>query len=1031
MPEQSDLPQFFVGIGASAGGLAALRQLLMNLPLGRGFTYVVIQHMDPSHPSMLDEILAKESALTVKTAETNEVLSSDHLYIAPSDKDVTIVDGALHLMDVHDTGARHSVDQLFKSLADGYGAAAIGIVLSGTGTDGCLGAQALKAADGVVLVQDPHEAEHKGMPSAIIEARLSNIIAPANRLGIELGQVVSSAGEVRLNHHIGRESDTRDALIHALRRKSGYPIDQYKEGTVNRRIERRMVANKLDTVEAYLELVEQSDTEADLLIQDMQVSVTAFFRDKDAFDAIAEAIGEIASRKHSDDFLRIWVPGCATGEEAFSIAILVSEAFGERLATVKVQIFATDIDADAIAHARKGEYQKSVIEDLAKPFVEKYLVATNGIYRIQPQIRDMVVFAEHDLIQDPPFGRLDLISCRNVLIYFKRSAQERLLKNFHYVLNPGAYLALGPSEGIGGSVDFFEQVNQSAKVFIRRDGQLPPPVFSTALRNSRPRLQPAATASIASVAEQIREALFEQYAPASIMVDSRFDIIHLHGDLEPFMQLPQGEITVNALLLAVAPLRLELRLLLQKSQRDGSVVRARPIKVSAPDGNLMVTLVAIPVNREPDTGTFSLVLFESHKPVERVAGYAGTDNAVDFRILELEQELVASRDHLQTNIEELGTSNEELQSINEEFQSTTEELQSTNEEFQTTNEELQSTNEELHTVNEELKRKTTELESANDNLQGILNAVVEGIVVIDSDMQVTHYSADSQLLLDLLPVNIGRPLMSVSGSIDPARLATDIRSAIQSGKVVEREIDFDDRVYRTRFIPQQTGLIMSFIDETERIQASRDAQRLATVVMDSNDAILVQNRDGRIMAWNQGAERMYGYTEAEALAMTTHDLSSTEQLTDAQGVVRALLMDKKELEPFEARRLTKDGHELEVWIIATALRDDDGTPYAVATTERDLTARRLADSVRNLALDEHDVLELFNRLTKREREIMTLMVAGSANASSQQIAAQLGISPRTVEVHRRRVNKKMNARSMSDLVDKSRVCGIFEPRLDA
>lgn len=1021
----TDKPKVYVGIGASAGGLQALRQLLPGLPCKDGFTYVLIQHMDPKHPNTLDQILAKETALTVEPAVHGARMLPDHLYITPSDKDCTVVDGTLQLAPVHNIGPRHSVDSLFASLANSQGKAAVGIVLSGTGSDGERGAHELKAANGLVLTQDPSDAEHAGMPGAILQAHLADIVAPAAKLGVELGQIVDRAGKTQLTEGDILEA-TRTTLLNTLLRKTAFAFDQYKDSTLTRRIERRMTVNKLDTLEDYVAFIDGSDTEAKLLLKDMQISVTGFFRDSDAFKAIAVAIEAIIARKKTGETIRIWVPGCATGEEAFSIAILVAEALGDRLNGANVQIFATDVDVGAIEHARKSLYLKTLLANMPSRLVDKYFDALDGTCKVRSRIRDLVVFADHDLMQDPPFARLDLISCRNVLIYFKRAAQERLLTMFHYVLNSGGTLVLGTSEGIGSLSELFEPANASAKLFVRKDVERPPPTLSMRIRGRRLPAPELRAAGVVSVEERIRDAIFEQFAPPSILVDERFDIVHLNGELAPFMQLPQGDITVNALELVNNPLRLELRLMLQKSQRARTVERSRTIEISGADSQLLVTMNAVPTKGESDDEHYTLVLFQCQSPVERVVSANATNEASEFRIRELEQELIATRDHLQTNIEDLEASNEELQSINEEFQSTSEELQSANEELQTTNEELQSTNEELRTVNDELRNKTDELEAANTDLQGILNTVVEGIVVLDEEMRVTRYSAGAKMVLDLLPTSIGRPLLMVGGTIDLTLLATEIRSATQTKQPVDRELELGDIAYLVRMIPQRDGgLIISFTDETERIRTSRESRRLATLVRDSNDAITVQDTGGRILAWNRGAERLYGYDGIEALSMNITQIVVREEEEQAIDLIRRLMAGEA-VESFEGTRRAKDGREFEVWVTATALRDDDGKPYAIATTERDLTERKIVEAAERESInaDEQSVRDRIERLTKREREVLTLLVAGSANTSSRQIAELLGISARTVDTHRQHIKEKLGAQSMSDLVSIARSYGL-------
>lgn len=1035
----SSAPQRFVAIGASAGGIGALKALLPNLPVARGFTYMLTLHMDPAHTSSLDRILSRFTSLTVVPATDTVKLQSDHLYVTPSDKDCTVLDGALHLEAISHRGPRHSVDVLFASLAKAHGASAVGIVLSGTGADGVQGVHVLKAANALVLVQDPSDAEFTGMPKAVLDAHRADVVASAAELGTELAEIVELGTKVGLSA-AAPPSDTMRTLMQVLLRKTGFAFDQYKDSTLHRRIERRMVVNKLPALEAYIELVNRSDTEADSLLKDMQISVTGFFRDDDAFTAMGAVLESIIRRKPTGEPIRVWVAGCATGEEAFSIAMLLADTLGDRLATTDVQIFATDVDIGAITHARKSLYLKPLTAKVPERLRERYFEATEGTYQVRSIIRDLVVFAEHDLMVDPPFSRLDLVSCRNVLIYFKSSAQERLLKSFHYVLNPGGNLFLGSSEGVGVLGELFNTVDKSAKVFARKELDQPIPPLGDLKPKHRPQVQAAGRLEPNSPEQRARDAIYDRYAPPNVLVNKDFKVVRLNGALDAFMQLPQGDITVNVLDLIIAPLRLELRLLLQKAERERDLIRSRPIDVSS---TLRVTLVVVPAASDQNLVIFEAVAPPDTAPANDGESTAASASASAFKVRELEQELIATRDHLKTNIEELAASNEALRSINEEFQTTTEELQSSNEELQTTNEELQSTNEELQTVNDELTAKTDELANANVDLEGILNAVTDGIVVLDADMRVTRYSTDSKRVFELLPTSIGRPLITVGDAVDLTLLSREIRTALQTHQMLERELELGEEVFTVRLIPNAIttdgGLIVSFRDETSRFAAERALRRLATVVRDSSDAITVLNAEGIIIEWNRGAEHLYGFNESEAIGINIVELFPEDQAPAVLNVIRKVI-DGKPVEPFETVRRTKDGRDLDIWLTMTALIDDSRVPYAVAITENDLTEHKLADIARRNAIERaakklrqdeieqvnQDTRDRFQSLSPREQEVMTLLVTAPATASSREIGDQLDISSRTVDTHRRRIREKMAARSLPDLVDKARLCGVLE-----
>jgi two-component system CheB/CheR fusion protein len=968
-----------VAIGASAGGLAALKSMLPRLPFNRGVAYLLAQHMDPSQPSLLDQILQRNSRLQVKAATDGARIGADCLYIIPPDQDGTVVEGTIRLTpSEHPAGPRHTVDTLFASVARAYAERSIGVVLSGSGSDGLQGIRAIKAAEGCAVVQDPASADFTGMPDAVIHERLADIIAPPQRIGEELSRLLEWPAVAPLP--AATNADTLQALVRALVRKTGVALDQYKETTLRRRIERRRIVTKQPDLAAYLRLVEESETEANLLLQDMLISVTDFFRDANTFEAIRAAIRSMLASKEAGESIRIWIAGCATGEEAFSVAMLLADELGDARKTADVQIFATDIDDRAIAVARRGTYLKASMAAVPPALIAKYCVSTDGSYQIAAGIREMVTFAKHDLMQDPPFTRLDFVSCRNVLIYFRRPAQERLIGTFHYILNSSGFLVLGPSENTSNLAELFDPIDPKSKVFVRRELEATPPaLLRTKSAATKTTASPGPIAPGQPQEQRLRDLIFEQYAPPSVLVDQRFNVLHTHGDTRRFLRIPDGNISINIMDMTAASLRVELRLVLQKSEREHSMVRSRPIVLRDERGRLSVTLIAIPLGAPRPNNNQTLLLFES-RPLQAQADEPLPDDRVSFRILELEQDLSATRDHLQTNIEELEASNEELQSLNEEYQSTTEELQSANEELQTSNEEMQSTNEELSTVNEELRVRSEELADANRDLESILNSAVSGIVVLDNDLRVTRYSAASRRIFDLLPTSIGKPLISVAG-IDLTLLSNDIQRALHSGVPVERELELGDQAFLVRLIPQQdaedaSGLVISFIDVTESILAARESRRLAAVLRDSTDAITVQRRDGSIIAWNRGAERMYGYTEAEALAMKIDAIMPPPERPKWRALVDRLYAGEHP-HSIEGLRLNRDGEEIETSIVLTALVDESGKPYAIATTERDITLIREAEAQRRQA-----EIALEARLTTAGE-----MAAGLAHELSQPVTS--------------------------------------------
>ncbi len=777
-----------IGIGASAGGVAALKGLLPNLPKGSRFAYVVALHMDPTHRSLLVDILEKESAMPVKTIVDVEKLLPEKIYVMPPDHDCTVQDGKLRLLDLPEKiGPRHSIDILFSSLAESYGERSAGIVLSGTGSDGMHGMLAIKTAGGIAIAQDPETSEYASMPQSVIDAGLADLVLPPARIGRALADIMRGSRKRTVSGAAAQPKYELDALLTVLSHKSNCEFSQYKESTLTRRIERRMAVHKLANLKAYTALVKRSDTEAELLFKDILISVTAFFRDEDTFKALRQAMKKIVARKSRGEDVRIWVPGCATGEEVFSIAILLAEALGQKSLSTPVQIFATDIDAGAIAFARRGLYLETSTKTVPSRLLKKYFTRTGGMYQVVKKIRDMVVFARHDLIRDPPYINLDLVSCRNVLIYFRRPLQDRLVPLFHYSLRPGGYLALGLSEGIGKFTHLFEPFNQRGKVF-GRIGEVRS--LHAVLRSPHvshqhaERPQPRPEGAI-SLRDHYRDLVAEAYAPAGVLVNGRFEIVHLQGDVTRFVHLPPGDLNVNVMNMAIAPLNLETRLVLQKAQREHVVVRGHPVELKDERGISRITTIAIPAMAEANAGRHTLLLFEERRIAEPTEAAERSEEDTDaIRIKELEQELIATREQLRTSVEELQSSNEDLQSVNEEYQSTAEELQSANEELQTTNEELQSTNEELRTVNDELKMKSAALESTNMDLENILNTALSGIVVLTADAtddvavtQVEFFVDGSSIGIDAIGSNgwsaAWNPTRATIGSHTVRAVATD------------------------------------------------------------------------------------------------------------------------------------------------------------------------------------------------------------------------------------------------------------------
>ncbi len=916
-------PTTLVGIGASAGGITAVRTLLPTLPARQDVAYVLAQHLSPSHRSKLDEILGRlRSDLSVRMLTEDTTLEGDCLFIVPPDAQCRVRGQTLHLEPAaHGAAPRHGIDALLTSMADAFGERAVAIILTGTGEDGLRGVRAIRAAGGTALVQDPAEAEYSGMPQAVVRHRLADAIAPLARLGDTLVRLLDAPGAAAP----ATEADEFSALVKLLVRRSGWVFDQFQDAVLRRLVERRMRITGRTTRDGYSELIENSDSEVEQLRDDLLVPITSFFRDTETLDGLRHALQSTIHQKASGQPIRVWVPGCASGEEAYAIAMLLADLLDDDLETRPVRIFATDVDVRSVAATRQGSYSDAQLHGVPPELVSRYFHSEKGTNRVNGNLRDVVTAAPHDLLQDPPFAHLDLISSRNLLIFLKPEAQKQVIGAFHYALEPGGHLVLGPTENAAPAAEVFEPVEAGARVFLRGDTATPvpgPPVGPrTGLRG------PASLPDTQRVLERrVRDALFRHYAPPAVLVDDHLNALFVHGDVSSYAKLRSGSVTGSLLDMLDAPLRLEMQLVVQRSLRENASVRASPVTCTDDQGTHTVVLVALPVvGVSRYAAAQTLVIFERRTATDTSAP-APSGSAKDTpRLRALERELVASREHLQTHIGELEAVNEELRSLNEEYLSTAAELQ-------TTNQELKSSNEALQRVSEALR-------SANRDLEDILNVAVAGVVVLDEDLHVTRYSAGCSEIFSLMPSSIGKPLVAVGGPVDLSLLSAPIRQAMTDRAPAERHLELGDRVYLLQCVPRQGpdgGLIISFVDVTEDAEAARRAQRLSAVLRDSSDAIAVYAPDGRITAWNPGAERLYGYSEREALRMSVYDLVPEPLKMQMRDLIRKVMTHKR-AGPIETKRRSRDGRIFDVAISATALANEQGQSYAIASTVRDIT----------------------------------------------------------------------------------------------
>ncbi len=976
-PAQVGFP--IVGIGASAGGLAAFESFFSGFPIGSetGMAFVLLQHLAPDRPSILTGLVQRFTPMPVVEVVDGVVVKPNCVYVIPPGVDMAFLGGGLHLLaPTQPHGHRLPIDYFFKSLAADQHDRAIGIVLSGTGSDGTLGTCAIKKEGGMVLVQSIESAEYDGMPRSVIATGLADFVLPPAKMVSALVDACSGRGPRRVATLPVLPAPTESALkklLVILRAQTGHDFSRYKIGTVQRRIERRMSVHRLETLDGYVKLLQQSKDEVSALFHDLLISVTGFFRDPDAFLVLeSQAIAPMLARKQAGDAVRIWTAGCATGEEAYSIAILLAESEAALKRSLNVHIFATDIDDHAIAIARAGNYPATISADVSPERLAAFftLLPNGAGYRVNQNIRDMLVFSEQDPNKDPPFSRLDLISCRNLLIYFGDELKERLIPLFHYALNRDGYLFLGTSETVGNFDELFAWVDRKARLYLRKQlvnerrraalstvGAVQPEAKRMpGHRDFNPELKAAPKKPL--LRELVEQTLLRQSGQAAALVNRQGDILYVHGRVGRYLEPNAGEVTVsNIYKMAREGLLHGLTATLRKAMGDEQVTRAAGLRVKTNGDFTTVNLSVVPLSTNPASAPevpLYLVILEDTLISAAAPVAAGNNPAEpaepravdDARVASLMLELQAKDENLRSTIEQQESTNEELTSANEELQSVNEELHSTNEELETSKEELQSVNEELATVNQELHSKVSELSQSNNDMANLLAGTGIATVFVDSALNILRFTPAATEIFNFISTDLGRPVAHIASNlVGYDRLVADVQDVLRT--LAPRALDVQTthgESYTMRIQPYRTrtnvieGAVVSFIDITEVVrtrEALRKANellRLAVVVRDAHDAITVQDLDGRILAWNPGAQRLYGWTESEAMKMNVRErippALQEESLTTLHRLSRAEV-----LEPYRTRRFNKAGAVLNVSIISTALMNEAGQMYAIATTE--------------------------------------------------------------------------------------------------
>jgi two-component system, chemotaxis family, CheB/CheR fusion protein len=849
-----------VGIGASAGGLAAFEDFFSALPsdLSPGLAFVLVQHLSPDHKSSLVKILQRHTQLPVHEVTDGMTVNPNCVYIIPPDRDMALLHGKLTLVDPEaPRGQRLPVDFLFRSLAREIGERAIAVVLSGNGSDGTQGARLIKSEGGVVLAQRPDSTEYPAMPDSVIKSGVVDLeMLPSEMPAriLEFASVVLSREDAPEDES---ESKATDQLIELLRLHTGHDFSQYKPSTFLRRVGRRLVVNRLNTLDSYVKVARRSPDEVQALFRDLLIGVTSFFRDPESFRHLAEtALREIVASKLPGAPIRVWVPGCSTGEEAYTLAILLLETRETMNNVSKIQIFATDIDDRAIAKARVGRFPESISGDVSAERLADYFTAEPGIdgqvghYLVNKNVRDLVIFSEQDLLRDPPFSKLDLISCRNLLIYFDQEMQKRIIPIFHYALESGGFLFLGGSESVGLFDDLFTEEESRCRIF-RRSPQnsskrrLLPTTFQLHHPGGRkvpgPALETVAP-SHRTFRELMEKELLGELKCAAALVDENGNILFLHGRTGQYLEPAPGEFGVNNILVMARDGLARPLTAAMHAATNGKVVRRTNVKVKSNGNWSWINLTVRPSAGLPELSPNSrlyLILFEPTKPPKgklpksKAPGKSGGQEQGGERIRALEEQLLATEEFLQAVTEELRTSNEELRTSNEEMQSINEELQSTNEELETSKEELQSLNEELSTVNAELENKIADLSRINNDMNNLLAGTGIGTLFLDLQLRILRFTPSATRIINLIPTDVGRPISHlVANLVDYSELMEDVKSVLDTLKPVERIVSTrDGEWYAIQMMPYRTldnvveGAVLTFVSVDRLKKMEQDLRK--------------------------------------------------------------------------------------------------------------------------------------------------------------------------------------------------------------
>lgn len=948
-PEKNLFP--IVGIGASAGGLEALEQFLSNVPENSGLAYVVIQHLDPKHKGMLPELLQRISMMKVYQVKDRMVVNRNCIYVIPPNASMSILKGVLRLFQpIEERGLRLPIDFFFRSLADDYKENSVGIVLSGMGSDGSAGLRAIKEKNGIVLVQDPSNAKFESMPRNAINSVPVDIVAPASELSARLMAFLKHSPAVRSDRDIEvKDKSSLEKIIILLQTYTGNDFSLYKKSTVCRRIERRMSIHKIDKIALYVDFLQENPKEVEILFKELMIGVTNFFRDAALWNKLKkEVLPDIISNLLPGAILRAWVAGCSTGEEAYSLAII----FHETIAKINphggfsLQIFATDLDQEAIEMARKGIFPENIASDVSPERLKRFFLRTDDGYFIKTEIRETIVFAQHNVIMHPPFTKLDILSCRNLLIYMEPELQKKLVGLFYYSLNPGGRLLLGSSETLGKQNHLFTPVDSRLKIFKREvinvtDEHLKFPNFSPGTKSAYHEKQ-AEIHPLHNIQTLTEQLLLRNISPAAVLVNENGDIIYISGHTGKYLEPAVGKANMNIFAMLREGLRNEFPIAFRKAIFSKEPVILHNIRVGS-NGTSQLLDVKIQWIEKPDPlNGMLLIIFTDVEQIAdiKILSKSEKKNEHNIRQSEIEKELKYTHEKLQDTLEEMQTSQEELKSTNEELQSTNEELQSANEELTSSREEMQSLNEELQTLNAELQIKVDDFLRVDNDMKNLLDSTDIATLFLDKELNIRRYTLQSVKIFKLIKSDIGRPFTDLVSELIYPEMASDATEVLKTLAFIQKPIPtIGGRWFSVRIMPYRTlddridGLVITFINISDlkkvEIKLYENEQVNQVLFNASQDMIIKLSTGGIIEELNSEAERFLGKKHVEIIKKNFFEIFIPELFREKVELDINNLLKKMIDGKFKMKIISAGGNITDVRCIVNLLFDKLKIPSGI------------------------------------------------------------------------------------------------------